>query len=128
AEYLLLAEVAPVAELAELRETSLPRLSKRTAALAWCVLVRRDAQLRTPFQEFGAQNPISPQMVPVDNGAGGRFVYSQGVQQQSLEAVLRCVLRYLQKLNLLRKISMAAAKTTVEPVVPALYHVCRSSF
>ncbi|KAG0413969.1 hypothetical protein HPB47_008872 [Ixodes persulcatus] len=34
AEYLLLAEVAPVAELAELRETSLPRLSKRTAALA----------------------------------------------------------------------------------------------
>ncbi|KAG0429383.1 hypothetical protein HPB47_023698, partial [Ixodes persulcatus] len=60
AEYLLLAEVAPVAELAELRETSLPRLSKRTAALAWCVLVRRDAQLRTPFQEFGAQNPISP--------------------------------------------------------------------
>ncbi|KAG0445572.1 hypothetical protein HPB47_013827 [Ixodes persulcatus] len=60
AEYLLLAEVAPVAEL---RETSLPRLSKRTAALAWCVLVRRDAQLRTPFQEFGAQNPISPKPV-----------------------------------------------------------------
>ncbi|KAG0410441.1 hypothetical protein HPB47_012441 [Ixodes persulcatus] len=58
AEYLLLAEVAPVAEL---RETSLPRLSKRTAALAWCVLVRRDAQLRTPFQEFGTQNPISPE-------------------------------------------------------------------